>query len=365
MLFLLSFQGLRYTLSRSDDSGVSESESDSEIQELVSKGQVTRVIKKGDGIHPSYVTLSSEGNHPPHPSVTDHLTEPSTSSGDSGIQSLSSTKPFSLFSSSEEKPRAATLSREFRSQFKASGIQQFSPQSCGEQQHQQQKQQLSPSTAGDLSRGLPLTFLKPTSPSVANQSGALYSKGDSLNIGSMHFTNHMAEATRQLPVDVNIPLASSKEMVDEEWNSHKYLEFGKPVTLLEREHDEILLLSRTLPRTGADRSRRNSVLAFSNDKMYDLSPTHFSSSSTDLHSIGVPGSVMKDFRFSATTRDVKDDAFSDDQRLAANVRASDGLPSPSMSSFNHKDMKIVMKDAGEPGYKFPFNFNLSERESSV
>ncbi|XP_068202711.1 uncharacterized protein [Palaemon carinicauda] len=349
----LGKQGTPYTSSPHEDSGLSDSESDSEIKELVSKGQPNTQTKAGDNTQ-TYMTFPADsGIHSQLSAVTDHLTEPSTSSGDSGIQSSSSTKPFSLFSTTDDKLRAV-VSSEYRPQGKVSGKQMFSPQSSGEQK-------FSPSSV-ETRRGMPLSLLQLSSPtsSITHHPSA-YSKDGFTNIEAS--PQDTMESMNPLHMDTRVPFSSDHHTTMDDMNSHRYLEFGRPVTLLEGEHEDILLLSRTLPRDESRKGRRNSALGFSTDKIYDLSPTRYSSSS-DLHSIGYPVSSARDFRFNSN-RDKNKTNLPDDH-LFPNVRQqSDVAPSPPMSNFNQKDLKVMMKDVVGRGYKFPFNFNFSDRESSV
>ncbi|XP_064108652.1 hemicentin-1-like isoform X1 [Macrobrachium nipponense] len=340
-----------YTSAQHEDSGLSDSDSDSEIKELVSKGHNKNPAKAADHTQ-QYINFPAEGGiHSQLAAVTDHLTEPSTSSGDSGIQSSSSTKPFSLFSTTDDKLRAVASS-EFRPQVKVSGKQMFSPQSSGEQR-------FSPSSV-ETRRGLPLSLLQLSSPSSIADHPSTYSKEGFTNLVA---SQDASEAMNPLHIDTHVPYSSDRHTPVDDMNRHRYLEFGRPVTLLEGEHEDILLLRRTLPRDESRKGRRNSALGFSTDKIYDLSPTRYSSSS-DLHSIGYPVSSTRDFRL-AGNRD-KSKPNLPDEHLFPNVRHQpEVVPSPSLSSFNQKDMKVMMKDVSGRGYKFPFNFNFSDRESSV
>ncbi|KAK7083410.1 hypothetical protein SK128_028178 [Halocaridina rubra] len=325
-------EGSEIVLQNNDDSGLSDSDTDSEIKKLVTKRQLSRVLPK-----------AFSQAHLQKSSGIEHLNEPSTSSGDSGIHSSSSMKPFSMFSASDEKGEPTSLATDLRS----TQIRTLSKQSF---------RVLEGSSSGELKRGLLSSYSSPTS---SNTSIVPLDKTAALEASKSHSKMNKREIFEDVPDKCVSFMLPSEGVVKDDISLHNLSYFGRPVTLLERDNEEVVLKRRTMPKTETERLRRNSAFMFVNDKIYDL-PAVLYSSSCDLQFSGYPAAHIKDIKQKNARIDL-----SHNKTFDANLNTIKQMNVQPLSTADQKDINIIKKSSKENCYKFQFNRNYSDRESSV
>ncbi|KAK7080691.1 hypothetical protein SK128_013391 [Halocaridina rubra] len=324
----------RFGIPPSDDSRVSESESDSDVSELLSKRQLSSVVKKSNS-KLGYTSLPSvDLSHFQKSSAAEHLTELSSSSGDSGVHSSPSIKLFSQFSSYDEKPETV-ISGDFQCQTSTLKKSFYNSQSLGENHTSRDKRAMASS----------LEFLP--SPSTSSQNGLFHDK-------NFEFSKNKRVKIAHESLRYEASIAPNLDSIVIGKNTSKLLESEKAVTFHEEDQENLVFLRRSNPDSGNNRLRKNSGLAFTNYKVYEL-PRSFNASSSDLHCLGTPKLTNEGLRFNSRRGVTRNHISADEESMKMRTNTEAGL----------NEDKSSLKIFREPNNKFFLNSVHSERESSV
>ncbi|XP_071543617.1 uncharacterized protein [Panulirus ornatus] len=349
--------------SQSDDSGVSESESESELQDLMAGVEVAAVIRQ----HPdgeAYVTLS-----PGEPSAhRDRRGKPS-----------SSVEMRSKNSSPLEIRLKPFVSREYRaSPIPGEELQlRLLPTSSGEMRSARgsPSDMRAPSSTGEVksptgscgsrppSRCEREVICLPISPRDSPRSQPVSARRSRDSPMDSSTRSHPAKAGKKLhpssTKDVRFVPASDQMTIHDESkaNTQELTGKGKPVTLMEGDHGDILLVTRRPSETESVKGGRICAPMFPNVKVSDASQRY--AAAPPIHSVTLPKAAAKDSKAKALRKVKGKDSVSLEHSQTPN------LPPTTCSVLTKGGGQAIISPAGRRSYHPPPHPDVCRRESSV
>ncbi|KAG7175284.1 turtle-like 1 [Homarus americanus] len=374
---------------QSDDSGVSESESESELRELMSEDQVAAVIRQHPDSGRAYVTFS-RGEPLPQaspdtevrlvpPAHLDLRTKPS-SSGE--LRSKNSPMEVRLKPFVSKEYRASPVSAEELCLMPASCRElRLIPSSTGEVRSARASPSdvRSPSaitelrsTIGSCGSSRPASSCGVRSPSTQREVICLpISPGESPRLHPISGRRSRDEAPSRCQPSktskISRPLSTkdvhfvptSKDFFTHDQGQqcgHDRTEKGKSVTLVEGEHGEILLVTRRPSETENVKGGRHCTPVFPSVKVSDSSERHATPPST--HPVTLPKAASRNSKAKALKKARGKDAVLVDSPQAQNLPSTTSL-------LAQGGGQSKISPSGRRSYHLPPHPDVCRRESSV